>query len=173
MTNEGELVAARHGKWGQAGVPHKGWECIDIVDLGEPSQQCEMCETSMVRYVHRMEHPNYSEPLEVGCVCAGHMEGDLVASRAREISMKSRSGKRKRWLSRKWKTAASGNSYIVADGYRITVYPKGKLWRAKVVNVETNEIRDSEKQYKTSDEVKLAAFDYITAKLAKQEKIRR
>jgi len=167
--NEDDLVAARHGKWSEAGVPHKGWECIDIIDLGEPSQQCEMCETSMIRYLHRMEHPNYREWLDVGCVCAGHMEGNLAASKTREASMKSRSGKRKRWLSRKWKTSGSGNPYIIADGYMVTVYPKGKLWAASVMHVLTKSVEYSKRQYKTVDEVKLSAFDHITRKLAKEQ----
>jgi hypothetical protein len=58
------------GKWTQAGVPHKGWTCVDIEDLGSPDHVCEMCEVQPVRYVHSMEHPNH-ETLRVGCVCAG------------------------------------------------------------------------------------------------------
>lgn len=33
---ESELVKKR-GKWSKAGVPHKGWHCVDIEDLGEPA----------------------------------------------------------------------------------------------------------------------------------------
>jgi hypothetical protein len=32
------------GKWALPGVPHKGWTCASIDDLGEPSHVCEMCE---------------------------------------------------------------------------------------------------------------------------------
>ena len=28
------------GKWRQQGVPHRGWTCIDIEDLGEPAHTC-------------------------------------------------------------------------------------------------------------------------------------
>lgn len=169
MQNEEDLVSARRGKWSVAGVPHKGWGCVDIIDMGEPSLECEMCETSMVRYVHRMEHPNYEETLDVGCVCAGHMEGDLAASQARESSMKSRAGKRKRWLTRTWKTSASGKRYVVADGYRITVYPKGEHWGATIAGTLSRFVEHSKKLYKTMDAVKLAAFDFITRRLAKNE----
>lgn len=169
MQNEEDLVSARRGKWSVAGVPHKGWTCVDIIDLGEPSQECEMCETSMVRYVHLMEHPDYEGPLEVGCVCSGHMEGNLAASQAREATMKSRAAKRKRWLSRTWKTSANGNRYLNADGYRITVYAKGKHWGATIAGTTTRFVEHSQKPYKTMDEVKLAAFDFITRKLAKDE----
>ncbi len=80
-TTEERLVAAGRGKWSIAGVPHKGWTCVDIEDLGEPSAECEMCESQSIRYVHHMQHPQYANVLAVGCVCAGHMEGDLAASR--------------------------------------------------------------------------------------------
>lgn len=169
MKSEEELVSARHGKWGKAGVPHKGWECIEILDLGEPSQQCEMCETSMVRYVHRMEHTHYDGTLDVGCICAGHLEGDLAASRERETSMKSRAGKRKRWLSRTWRTSSTGKAYLLADGFRVTVYPKGNHWGATIAGTTKKFLEHSQKPYKTIDEVKLAAFDFITRKLAKDE----
>jgi hypothetical protein len=66
------------GKWTRPGVPHKSWTCVDIEDLGSPSHVCEMCEFSAVRYVHIMTHPAYIGPLRVGCICAGHMEADLV-----------------------------------------------------------------------------------------------
>jgi len=169
LKNEEELVAARHGKWSKAGVPHKGWECVEIMDLGEPSQQCEMCETSMVRYVHRMEHPTYDEVLDVGCVCAGHLEGDLAASRTREASMRSRAGKRNRWLSRTWRKSSSGKPYVISDGYRTIVYPKGNHWGFTVIGKVKQFLVHSRRPYKTSDEVKLAAFDFITQQLAKDE----
>lgn len=35
-----------------------------------------MCEREQVRYVHHMQHGNNSPlQLDVGCICAGHMEG--------------------------------------------------------------------------------------------------
>lgn len=76
-----------------------------------PSLRCEMCESQDIRYVHYMAHPSYPEVLGVGCICGGHMEGDLAASRHREAGMKSRSAKRRRWLSRAWKTSQNGNPY--------------------------------------------------------------
>ncbi|GHV31592.1 hypothetical protein AGMMS4952_20620 [Spirochaetia bacterium] len=57
----------RRGKWSDKGVPHKGWKCIDIEDLGEPSLTCEMCESQEIRYVHYMKHPGYKDILKVGC----------------------------------------------------------------------------------------------------------
>lgn len=62
------------GKWTQAGVPHKGWTCIDIEELEEQDHLCEMCEARHIRFVHVMEHSDHGETLRVGCVCAGHMD---------------------------------------------------------------------------------------------------
>jgi hypothetical protein len=98
-----------HGKWSQPGVPHKGWTCIDVYDVGEPSHLCEMCEEQLVRYVHVMEHPDHSEALDVGCVCAGNMEQDPVGARKRETRLKSRQRQRGQWLDKPWRVSEKGN----------------------------------------------------------------
>jgi hypothetical protein len=135
---------------------------VDIEDLGEPSIECEMCESQLIRYVHHMEHTNYPEILQAGCICAGHMEENLTASRTREASMKSRAGKRSRWLSRKWKISGKGNPYITADSYRITVYPRGNGWACTVAAVDDSLVQHSRRNFGTINEAKLAAFDQIT-----------
>jgi hypothetical protein len=161
-TTEERLVAAGRGKWSVAGVPHKGWTCVDIEDLGEPSAECEMCESQSIRYVHHMQHPQYADVLAVGCVCAGHMEGDLAASRAREATMRSRASKRTRWLSRSWKVSAKGNPHIKADGYRVTVYPRGGGWACTIAALDESSVQHSRRNFKTQHEAKLSAFDQIT-----------
>jgi hypothetical protein len=49
-----ERTHTKHGKWSQLGVPHRGWHCVDVEDLGEPSQLCQMCEGVDVRYIVRV-----------------------------------------------------------------------------------------------------------------------
>jgi hypothetical protein len=166
-SHEESSVRSGRGKWSQAGVPHRGWTCVDIEDLGEPSAQCEMCESQEIRYVHHMEHPAYNGTLAVGCVCAGHMEGDLVAARTRETSMQSRTGKRKRWLSRRWKVSRKGNPWLQADGYRVTVYERGGGWAATVSTVDDSAVYHARRNYPTQDQAKLAAFDQITQLLSR------
>jgi hypothetical protein len=162
---EGSVRSGR-GKWSQSGVPHRGWTCVDIEDLGEPSVICEMCESQEIRYVHHMEHLDYGT-LATGCVCAGHMEGDLVAARTREASMQSRTGKRKRWLSRNWKISAKGNPWLRAEGFRITVYERGGGW-ATTVSVEDNSaVYHARRNWPTIEQAKLAAFDHLTRLLTK------
>ncbi|MBI3616879.1 MAG: hypothetical protein HY210_01475 [Candidatus Omnitrophica bacterium] len=164
---EEQYIASKRGKWSQMGVPHKG--CVDIEDLGEPQLTCQMCESQIIRYVHYMEHPKHSEVLCVGCVCAGHMEGDITAARNREASMRSRIEKRKRWTTRKWKISAKGNPWIRSDGYRIIVYQKGTGWSATVSTEDNSSVQHCRKIYPTQERAKLSAFDHVTRLLSKKE----
>jgi hypothetical protein len=124
-----------------------------------------MCETMAVRYTHTMEHDAYKGTLIVGCVCAGNMEGNPARAQARESSLRSRSGKRSRWLSRRWKVSAKGNDWLIADGYRVAVYPAGRGWKVTVASVGDNTARHS-RIFDSSDRAKLAAFDFISAHIS-------
>jgi hypothetical protein len=87
-------------KWQQPGIPHRGWRCLDVYDLGDVQQTCDMCQTAQIRYVHIMAHPNYDGTLEVGCVCAGHMLEDYVAPQRREAELKRQQRQRERQIAR-------------------------------------------------------------------------
>jgi hypothetical protein len=143
------------GKWAQAGVPHKGWTCTDIEDLGRPEAICQMCEVQAIRYVHHMEHPDYAETLGVGCVCAGHMEQDLDGARQREREFKKG---RKRWLNG-WRISAAGNTYININGFNVVVFPQRDYWSARVEHRETQTRRFSHSHYPTAEAAKAAAYD--------------
>ncbi|MDT3687475.1 MAG: hypothetical protein RO009_20810 [Pseudorhodoplanes sp.] len=162
MTHEpGETTAT--GKWTQPGVPHRGWHCVDIEELEEQDHLCEMCEARYVRFVHVMEHPNYPDTLRVGCVCAGHMEENLVGARKREAGFKSERSRRVRWLSRRWRVSAAGNEFLnTNDGFNVVVYPRGAIWGARVEHRASGYQRTSKRPYKSADEAKLAAFDAMT-----------
>jgi hypothetical protein len=166
MDHEEQLVASGRGKWSKPGVPHRGWRCVDIEDLGSPQVECEMCESQTIRYVHYMQHPDFAEVLGVGCICAGHMEGDIAKARSREASMRSRTGKRKRWVSRQWRISANGNPWIRADGYRVTIFPRGGGWATAVSSEDECLVRYSRRNYPSQEEAKLAAFDCITGRLS-------
>jgi hypothetical protein len=125
-----------------------------------------MCESQTIRYVHHMQHDNYPDVLQIGCVCAGNMEGDLASARSRETSMQSRARKRKSWLSRNWRVSAKGNPWIKADGFRVTVYQRGAGWAATVAAADESSLQHSRRNYQTIDQAKLAAFDHITRLLA-------
>lgn len=148
------------GKWSTPGVPHKGWTCTSVDDLGAPDQVCEMCETQDIRYVHHMEHPDYPESLGVGCVCAEHMENDYEGPRRRERALRNAAQRKRRWLSRKWKISTKGNAYLNTDGLNITVFQKTPtLWGARIEDRATARSVSSRHPHKTEDAAKLAAFD--------------
>ena len=148
------------GKWSEVGVPHKGWKCVSVEDLEEPSALCEMCETQEIRYVHYMTHDDYPETLGVGCVCAEHMEADRKGPKRRESNLRNAAARRKRWLSRSWRRSAAGNSFLNVDGLNIVVYKRfNGNWGARITDRRTEQARRSRRLYATEDEAKLAAFD--------------
>ena len=157
-------VKSRRGNWSAAGIPHKGWSCTHVDDLGEPTQICDMCEASQVRYVHYMKHPKLEKEFAVGRVCASHMEGNYTAANAREKMMRNRAVKKKRWLTRKWKTSNKGNPFIKDDGYVVSIFPKDKGW-CYSMKVDGSDKPIYSKAYDSEEQAKFAAFDHITKSL--------
>ncbi|MEA2898149.1 MAG: hypothetical protein QOJ84_3764 [Bradyrhizobium sp.] len=148
------------GKWSQAGIPHKGWSCVGVEDLGAPEATCEMCETQEIRYVHTMHHPDYLTELGVGCICAERMEDDYLRPRQREKALRSAAGRKKRWLSRAWKVSARGNPFINTDGFNITIFHNADdSWGGRIEERETGRSVVSKRKYQSEDAAKLAAFD--------------
>jgi hypothetical protein len=154
-------VTIATGKWARGDIPHHGWFCLDITDAGEPNRICEMCETQPVRYVHTMAHEDYEGgTLDVGCVCAGNMEGDDVAARWREARFKNTRARRKRWLQKDWRKSFSGNEYVnTGDGFNVVVFQQGDFWSGRVEHRPTRQQIFARRQYRTAEHVKLAAFD--------------
>jgi len=151
------------GKWAVTGVPHTGWRCIDIKDLGDrdPRVVCEMCEVHSIRYVHEMHHDDYRETLYCGCVCAGHMEEDPDSARQREHLFRKQQTRRKNWLSRRWRPDWPLGEYVKTDGFRIIAWKNavGDGYCARVEHRDTGYQRQSKLFYPTLDAAKLAAFD--------------
>jgi hypothetical protein len=152
-------ISGLTGKWSKAGVPRKGWTCIDVEDLGEPSAICEMCETQAIRYVHHMQHPSYPDALGCGCVCAGHMEENYEGARQRERALRNASARRRRRLTRDWRISRNRNPFLNADGYNVVVYPAGRGWSFRVSNRLTEKILASRRVLVSMDAAKLRAFD--------------
>lgn len=161
MTLEGP--SGGFGKWSEAGVPHRGWSCVDIEDIGAPDHICEMCERQEVRYVHHMQHPHYPNVLRCGCICAGHMEEDLARARRRETSLRGAARRRRAWPDRKaWTCTPKGNLHIRTDGYRVTVFQKDGAWSAVISQPATGHKRFARRTYPTARVAQLASFDYLT-----------
>jgi hypothetical protein len=95
------------------GAPLSGWTCKEIYDIRDddrdaPLHVCELCGCTKVRYVHVMTHPDYFEDVSVGCICAGIMEGDILAAKNRERLMRNRSKRKRSFPRRKWTRTANG-----------------------------------------------------------------
>lgn len=149
------------GKWREPEVPHRGWICVDVEDLGEPAMICEMCETQEIRFVHTMEHPDHPTPLRCGCICAGHMEQDMARARDRDAAMRARAGRKDKWLTRKWRISAAGNTYLNDGGYNVVVFQRGDVWGFRVLNRETDDELIARKPYLSEIDAMLRAFDAI------------
>jgi hypothetical protein len=142
-------------RWKDPSYPKDGWACVDVMDLGEATHECEMCGGERVRYVHVMHHPE-AGTCEAGCVCAGRMTGDLEAANAREQSLKNKAGRRSRWLTRKWKVSGKGNEFLSLDGFNMTVFPN--KWKPGKWSWSFDG-KFSKEAYASSEEAKLALFE--------------
>ncbi len=122
--------------WKKDDVPHDGWTCVGIEDLGAPVGICEMCGYQIIRYAHHMEHPQYHS-LTAGCVCAGKMEGDIEAAKRREAEYKNRESRREHFFQKKWKQSKKGNEYLKTDGHVIVLCcleKAGNKWKYAIDN---------------------------------------
>ncbi len=109
--------------WKRDDVPHSGWECSGITDLGTPSGLCKMCGKQIIRYVHHMRHADYPFEVGSGCVCAGRMEGDPERAVRRESDFKNREARRKTFMARTRRRSKNGNEYIKYKNEIFTLLP--------------------------------------------------
>lgn len=146
-----------------AGIPHRGWTCVAVEDLGEQSATCEMCENVEIRYVHHMEHPDFVGGLAVGRVCAEHMEENYVQPRKREASLRQASRRRANWPKRKWRVSPLGTLYLNTDGYNLQVYRGGgtNAWKLAIVNRSTRQRREGNKRFLSPEAAMTAGFDAL------------
>ncbi len=107
--------------WKRSDVPHQGWECIDVIDLGAPVGVCRMCGHQIIRYVHVMYHPSYPKRIGAGCVCAGRMEGNPQAAKEREAAFRNWQARRETFLRLPLKRSRNGNEYVKYRNEIVTV----------------------------------------------------
>lgn len=162
-SREHEARQRGKGKWGRKGVPRRGWILQDVNDLGPDEgdwQTCEMCESANIRYVHTVEHRDYFEHIEVGCVCSEHLTGDYEGPREREKVLRSSARRRANFLDRQWRHSTKGNPHIKLDGYHVTAFKKGDHWSASVKSPDGDTIF-AKRHYPSLEAVQLAAFDFV------------
>jgi hypothetical protein len=149
------------GKWNRDDVPKRGWSCVSVEDLDGPYETCAMCEVQQIRFVHTMSHPEYPETLDCGCICAGHMEGNPYAARARETTMRNRAERKDRWLDRQWRRSKQGNAFIKTDGYLMVIYPRDAHWAFHIKNIDSGVGFASRRPLENETAAKLRAFDAL------------
>lgn len=106
-------------KWNKEGLPHKGWKCLDVIDLAEyaepgdsiPYEQCEMCGNEKIRYAHIMTHPEYPDEIHVGCICAEKMTDDYDTPRKRETAVRNRTMRKKNFNKVQWRFNREKRTY--------------------------------------------------------------
>lgn len=111
------------------GAPLEGWYCVMMYDVADDDSSpddvvlatCELCGCSSVRYVHVMRHVQYFEDVEVGCICAGIMEGDILSAKARDNDMKNRAKRKQNFPKRKWYRTYNGNLRLTYRGRTIYI----------------------------------------------------
>lgn len=149
--------------WKRDDVPHTGWTCTGISDLGAPVGICEMCGYQIIRYAHHMEHPRYRN-LIAGCICAGKMEGDIAGAKQREAEFKNRQARRMNFFKRKWKQSKKGNEYLKIDQHVIVLYHNtnmGNHWKYAIDN------QFCKNNYPTRERALAGAFDALELLLKK------
>lgn len=161
--------------WNDPNVPHKGWTCIEVIDLEDYSddgeikyEQCEMCNNERIRYVHIMTHPCFLGQLHVGCVCAEKMTDDYLNPRDKEKILRNKASRRSNFNSVEWNFNMNKNTYSKKyKGQYITIV-KSKYGNYGVVfdgnsfwEYKGNQIYD----FKTAEKLAFEVFEeYHTTK---------
>jgi hypothetical protein len=142
-----------HHLWETPGFPHRGWECLDVVDLNPdelPAEEveygtCEACGQHPIRFVHVLRHDDWQDDVRVGCICSARLTEDYVTPYHRERELKNEAGRRRRqvirakveramqaarrerirqnWGSMPWRTSSKGNAWTKPDGVLVVVFP--------------------------------------------------
>lgn len=148
-----ERLSEADNLWKRDDVPHSGWVCTGITDLGEPADICEMCGHQIIRYVHHMKHPDY-RPLSAGCICAGKMEGNVEAAKKRERELKNRQSRQSTFEKRKWKRSKNGNPYLKVNGHLLVLYndKEAGFWKYAI------DSKFGKKEYPCREDAVMAVF---------------
>lgn len=152
-------------KWNKREIPHKGWYLVDVIDVRGNGQlisetnyeKCMMCNNEKIRYVHLVSHPNYSEQLKVGCICAEKMTNDYVNPKALEKKLRNKAQRRSNWLNKNWKISSKGNTYLKFKDNLITIIRDSKTKKFKCC---VNKVW-GKKLFNTIVEAKMVTFEGV------------
>ncbi|MDI1312004.1 hypothetical protein, partial [Prosthecobacter sp.] len=109
-------------------------------------EDCQFCEHEQIRYVHILAHPEYSDTIRVGCVCACNLTNDYVEPKRRERLLRNRTARRSRFPNRRsWRVNRQGGKTIKLDNHRITVGLKRGRYRVWIDGEEGTLYYDDER----------------------------
>lgn len=120
-------------RWDRKGYPHKGWICLNVMEDEERDGVCEMCGEPGLRWLHELEHDDQKLNVNVGRVCAGHLQENYDNPKDLERLAKNKSNRKKTFLAFPWKrytdpkTGASFISDTKKAEIRITHDSRGWL----------------------------------------------
>jgi hypothetical protein len=118
-------IARCHRTLKEWGAPLDGWLVFNTYDCLEEADElftCELCGCTQVRIVHEMKHTHFYEPISVGCICAGIMEGDILAAKERDRLMKNRAKRRKNFLKQTWEEPRYGVFLLLYRGELLKIF---------------------------------------------------
>ena len=152
-----------HKRLRELDAPLENWSCVEVVDGETADFVCELCDCKKVRYIHVMAHEDYDGVLNVGCICAGYMEGDLIAARARDDAAKKKSARRATFRKKIWKEIDE-NNWSVKYKHR-SVHIERDVFRGKdfyKISIDTDQYQWwKNHRIETLEDAKLVVFEVI------------
>lgn len=133
-------------------APLEGWFCVGVLDHGVDSFTCELCDCKKVRYIHAMRHEHYLADIKVGCICAGVMEGDILAAQERDAEAKRHSQRKSHYLKREWNAVGEGRWRILYKRREIFI------WREQFCSRDFFKININGEQYHWKDNRRMGSF---------------
>jgi hypothetical protein len=154
-------------RWNNFGLPQKGYRFVEVLDMEEPTETCDICSQQGIRYVHVLTHDDLPNQIKVGCECADKLVEGYDGAR-REAAVKKRAADRRHWTYYGWKLNEKGLSKRVGPRYvgvMLSRYQEGKYlyW---IGNRGDLKPRYSAALFESSDEAKLALYDELFPGLA-------
>lgn len=161
----GSSLHGSNGSWLTNDVPHNNWKCTKTEDNYPDTYSCLMCKKEGIRFLHWMKHNNQELPISVDYVCAGMLEGNPEAAKARDEKAQLRSRRRTEWPGLPdWKTSSkeiSIKTMVDYDGkdHKVSIRLGGSKLNSQyyVHKIDGKKIYNS-LLYRTLEEAKLGAF---------------
>lgn len=143
----------------ELGAPLDGWTCAEVIDYEDEGFKCELCDYPSVRYVHVMVHHEYPDELQVGCICAGVMEGNIMAAKERDAQAKRRGQRKSNYLKKQWK-AVGDDRWEVKYKRRAIAVERDCFYGREFYKIHLNDDQYHWKNNKRMDSF-LAAQHYV------------